>query len=345
MNRFEILLENVNDFIPNLAKDFKIGYKCKLSEYTLLVPKRLGKGKITAVNFYNGLSLYTFHVTFEEDTVISLKKPANNFVRLVHCLQGTVINSNQSLEKEAQIQNHEYFFISPRPGEVHEITFLKGRETRIFYLEIERTRFRKFLPFRMSEVEPLFHSLFKEGNGLEEKFYSGKFSLKVSDIIREVFECEEVGLPRIHFLRAKALEVLSYMLSRYRKEKGGGQESLSNSDYKAVKRLTNHISENLKDLHTNPELAHMVGVNLNKLQNAFQTVYGQTLNEFIRDTRLSRALELILKGENSIGEIVEEIGLNSRSYFSKIFRNKYGVLPREMLKHETSLTVQEEKSV
>lgn len=345
MNRFEIPLENVNDFIPKLAKFFKIGYKCELSEYTLFVPKGLGKGKITAINFYNGLSLITFECTFQEETVLSLKNSSDNFIRLVHCLKGYVVNSSKAFETDVKIGNHEYFFIAPEAGEAHKITFPENTEIKICYLEIDRTKFRQSLPFRLSEVEPLFYSLFRDGNNLEGNYHSGKFSLKVSDIIREVFECEETGFPRIHFLRAKSLEILSYMLSRYRKEKGGGSyENITSKDYRAVKKLTKHISENIKDLQTNPELARMTGMNLNKLQIAFQTIYGQTLNEFIRDNRLSRALELLLKGENSIGEIVEEIGLNSRSYFSKIFKNKYGVLPREILKHESTLLEQEKES-
>lgn len=345
MLRFKISQQNVNEFIPKLASEFKIGYKCKLSEYSLLIPNSIGKGKITATNFYNGIGLYTFTCWFNDDTLLSLQNTNLDFIRLVHCLQGHVTNSSESIEESLRIGNHEYFFIVPKPNETHEILFPSKTEVKLCYLDINRPRFKKSFPFRITEVEPLFYSLLRDGTKLEDNYHTGKFSLKVSDIIREVLECEEKGLPRIHFLRAKSLEILSYMLSRYRKEHGGDSyENLTTKDNRAVEKLTWHISQNLKDLKTNPELARMVGMNLNKLQHAFQTIYGQTLNEFIRDNRLSRALELIRQGDHTIGEIVEEIGLNSRSYFSKIFKNKYGVLPRDILKHESSLYIQEEKT-
>lgn len=345
MLRFEITQQNVNEFIPKLAAEFKIGYKCKLSEYSLLIPNSIGKGKITATNFYNGIGLYTYTCFFNKDTVLSLKNNKLDLIRLVHCLEGHVVNSSNSLELNVSIENHEYFFIVPKPEEIHEIFFPSNTEVKLCYLEIDRSRFKKSFPFRITEVEPLFYSLLRDGTKLEDNYHSGKFSLKVSDIIREVMECEETGLPRIHFLRAKSLEILSYMLSRYRKEHGGDSyENLTAKDNRAVEKLTRHISQNLKDLKTNPELARMVGMNVNKLQLAFQTIYGQTLNEFIRDNRLSRALELLKQGNHTIGEIVEEIGLNSRSYFSKIFKNKYGVLPRDILKHESSLYIQEGKT-
>lgn len=346
MNRFEIDLKDVNDFVPKLASGFKIGYRCELSEYTLFVPNSLGKGRITATNFYNGLGLYTFQCTFKEDFELELRNAVNNPVRLVHCLKGKVYNWNPAMEGAVGIENHEHFFIAPKAGEIHVIKFPAGVEVEICYLEIERAKFKKSLPFKLTEVEPLFFTLFGDVNALQGKYHSGKFSLKVSDIIREVFNCDETGFPRINFLRAKSLEILSYMLSRYRKEKDGDlYKNLTRRDYRAVEKVTEHINENLKNLETNPQLARMAGMNLNKLQMAFQTIYGQTLNEFIRDGRLSRALALLSEGERTISEIVEEIGLHSRSYFSKIFKNKYGVLPREILKHESSLFLQEGESI
>ncbi len=345
MQRFKLNLKDVNEFIPKLASRFQIGFRCELSEYTLFVPKTLGKGKITAINFYNGLGLYTFKCSFREDTVLELRNAVNNPVRLVHCLKGKVFNSSLEFDEEIEIGNHEHFFVAPKAGESHGIKFPANTDVEICYLEIERAKFKKSLPFKLTEIEPLFYTLFGDVNALQGKYHSGKFSLKVSEIIREVFECEEMGFPRINFLRAKSLEILSYMLSRYRKEKDGDlYKNLTRRNYRAVEKVALFINENLNSLGTNPQLARMAGMNLNKLQMAFQTIYGQTLNEFIRDARLSRALVLLNQGEKSIGEIVEEIGLNSRSYFSKIFRNKYGVLPREILKHESSFFEQQKET-
>lgn len=345
MHRFTIDLKDVNDFIPKLASDFSIGYRCNLSEYTLFVPKSFGRGKITAINFYNGLGLFTYQCSFEEDVELELRNVISNPVRLVHCLNGTVYNSSPEIDEVVPIRNHEHFFIAPQTGESHFMKFPANTDIEICYLEIERAKFKKSLPFKLTEIEPLFYTLFGDVNALQGKHHSGKFSLKVSEIIREVFECEETGFPRINFLRAKSLEILSYMLSRYRKEKDMNlYQNLTRRDYLAVEKITSYINENLQDLETNPQLARRAGMNLNKLQMAFQTIYGQTLNEFIRDSRLSRALALLSEGEKTIGQIVEEIGLNSRSYFSKIFKNKYGVLPREVLKHESSLTGHEKEA-
>lgn len=347
MLKFLIEVQDVNDTIPKLASLFKIGYKVDLSEYTVLVPTDLGKGRITGVNFPNGLGLYTYKCFFHEDVEIILKNLVFNPIRLVHCLKGEVLNSSEEISEPIKIKNHEHFFIAPKTGDSHKIIFPKNKNIEICCLEIDRAKFKKYLPFELTEIEPVFYSLFGDVNALQGKYHSGMFSLKVTDIINEIYDCKETGFPRINFMGAKSLEILSFMLSRYRKEiTGQGIINVTGREFKAVEKITEYINHHVSNLETIPELALRTGVNVNKLQTIFQSVYGQTVNEYIRDVRLSKALTLLSKGDMQIGEIVQEVGLSSRSYFSKIFKEKYGVLPREILNHESGFIhehIKEEK--
>jgi len=51
--------------------------------------------------------------------------------------------------------------------------------------------------------------------------------------------------------------------------------------------------------------------------------------EFIRTYRLNLAKEMIEKNTGTISEIAYEVGFNSPSYFSKSFKEKFGVSPSE----------------
>ena len=48
--------------------------------------------------------------------------------------------------------------------------------------------------------------------------------------------------------------------------------------------------------------------------------------------RLKKAAELILDGKHRIGEICYLVGINSPSYFSKIFLKQFGVTPKDFEK-------------
>ena len=61
--------------------------------------------------------------------------------------------------------------------------------------------------------------------------------------------------------------------------------------------------------------------------------------EYIRYTRLEAARDLIRTTDLNISQIVYTIGFSSRSYFSKIFKNKYGITPSEF-KENALITVE-----
>ena len=69
------------------------------------------------------------------------------------------------------------------------------------------------------------------------------------------------------------------------------------------------------------------------LYRKMQGQTGQTPSEFMRDIRLKKAAQLILNGPKMpIAEVAERVGFASSGYFSKCFRQKFGVLPTEYAK-------------
>lgn len=57
-----------------------------------------------------------------------------------------------------------------------------------------------------------------------------------------------------------------------------------------------------------------------------------TPSEFTRHIRLKKSAELIEEGLYPIVEIAEKVGFNTHSYFSKSFKEMFGISPSEYLK-------------
>ncbi len=78
-------------------------------------------------------------------------------------------------------------------------------------------------------------------------------------------------------------------------------------------------------------------------QSYFMKFFKQTMNmpftAYLNDYRLTMASRLLLSSEDSILTIADETGYNNLSYFNRIFKEKFGITPREFRKHTDILPV------
>lgn len=89
------------------------------------------------------------------------------------------------------------------------------------------------------------------------------------------------------------------------------EKNLDNSDY-SVERFSEDMCMSRMNLY-----------------RKLQSITGQKPTEFIRSIRLKKAARLISNGGLTIVEISERVGFASPSYFSKCFKEMFGVLPTQ----------------
>ena len=81
---------------------------------------------------------------------------------------------------------------------------------------------------------------------------------------------------------------------------------------------------------TNPEftlssLAERIGYNAKYLSSLFNKGQGEPFTQYLRDLRLKRALFLMEQGIVSVKNIAILSGFGDALYFSKIFKQVYGL--------------------
>jgi len=79
-----------------------------------------------------------------------------------------------------------------------------------------------------------------------------------------------------------------------------------------------------------------LGYSKSKLYRIMMAVVGKSINGFIKDYRLERALKLLDENTKNISEIAFETGFNSAAYFTKCFIQKFEVLPSAYIKRITT---------
>lgn len=155
--------------------------------------------------------------------------------------------------------------------------------------------------------------IFEDTIKLAERFCTmahGKIVL--SQEVKELYESENLNVKLSH-KNIKALSV--------------GEEKFVNQlmDY-TEKEWTNasfnsdHFSKNL-------------GYSKSQLYRKMIGLTGKSPNSFIRDYRLTKALDLLDKKVNNISEIAFGTGFNSPAYFSKCFMDNFGILPSKYVQN------------
>ncbi len=90
-----------------------------------------------------------------------------------------------------------------------------------------------------------------------------------------------------------------------------------------------YIGKNLERKFGILDICTQLGCSKSTLLTTFKKKYGITVNNYITEVRLNKAVNLLLDGEKTISEIAAETGFSDGSYFSKVFSAKYGIPPSE----------------
>jgi len=117
-----------------------------------------------------------------------------------------------------------------------------------------------------------------------------------------------------------------------------GQEELS-VDQRFVLEFKGLVAAHLGDSSFGvQDLCREIGLSRVQLYRKVKALMGCTITDYIKEMRLKRAEELLLKGELSISEIAYQVGFASPAYFSTAFKARYEVSPSEFIKNKQSTT-------
>lgn len=149
-------------------------------------------------------------------------------------------------------------------------------------------------------------------------------SPEVLNSAREILESRysfSGGLRR-SFLQAKTREILTRVISELRSAELDISVGTRYSarDRNIVGEARDHLLHNFRDPPAIGELARRVGMNQTKLKSAFKCIVGLTIHSFVQDIRMRKASEMLLAGNDSIGEVAYAMGYEQPANFTSAFR-------------------------
>lgn len=115
--------------------------------------------------------------------------------------------------------------------------------------------------------------------------------------------------------------------------------SITPLDERLVEKAVKFVVANIKrpDLSVE-ELSSHLGMSRVNLYKKLKSITGKTPIEFIRILRLKRGAQMLRESQLNVSEIAYQLGFNSPKYFSKYFKEEFGILPSDYQEKEEKAT-------
>lgn len=112
---------------------------------------------------------------------------------------------------------------------------------------------------------------------------------------------------------------------------------MNKADEEFMNRVIKIIEENITDDNFGVErMAEILCMSRSSLLRKIKTLFNLSPLDFIRLIKLKMAAEYIQEGKYRIGDVCYMVGINSPSYFSKLFQKQFGMTPKDFEKQYQS---------
>ena len=114
-------------------------------------------------------------------------------------------------------------------------------------------------------------------------------------------------------------------------EKEISESHLEDRDKQFLKQLQTIIQQNLSDSEFGVEdMGQQIGLSRVQLYRKVKAMTGSSVVDLLRKARLAKARRLLETRSMSVSEVAYEVGFSAPSYFTKCFKEEYGMLPGDV---------------
>lgn len=317
----------------------------KWGEYVLRFDSQLAQGCIKFFNFNWGVSLIETNIIFFEDVSIWTETSLRNSIHFSYCLNGSVKQRFKNEESfETLKQFHSSILAGGEKSLEQVLLYPKDVHIELSTIQIIKARFLKKRNNNINHLSDKLNEIFANAHQKENFTFYGTLNLKLADHVERLQNIDTEGMIRTLQMEGEVYQILSMFIQQHNNSENNIKHlvSLSKKELQSIRRQAEKIVDDPSKNYSLSSISSISGLSQAKLQEGFKFLYAKTVTEYIRHVRLEEARELISNSDLNISEIVYSIGFTSRSYFSKIFKEKYHVTPNDYRKEVNSLKIKEQ---
>ncbi|UWY27580.1 AraC family transcriptional regulator [Flavobacterium sp. TR2] len=331
--------EKTQNIFEELQTSFDGKVTFDLDEYTLEVENSFAEGSIIGASFNDNISYVQFDMTFSTDVRLDFLNVKSSPVYFAYCSKGNLSHSFGLNGEERKLKTFQTAIVSSKQNQDNVLFFEKGKNTKLTLI-IVGTQIDT--DYQTHSLNQQVKDTFFENSQTSEFFYIGSYNLQIAEKIEQLNSITQTGIVRnllkegiMRIILAMEIQQHSDDLNAFANDSNG----LTLRELEEVKELSEFIKSNPEEAFSIKSLSKKSGLSPNKLQEGFKMIHNRTVNDYITHMRVLKAEILIRTSDLNISEIVYCIGFTSRSYFSKIFKQKFNCSPKEYKFNLNSLAI------
>ncbi|MFS4417329.1 helix-turn-helix domain-containing protein [Maribacter sp. 2307ULW6-5] len=299
-------------------------------EHILNVDNDKAFGEVTGVEVNKHILLMEYDLTFLEDTQVECSLGNTNPIHFLYCAEGQISHSFTTAGKKRSLNQFQTGIFASDPKKETTLFFRKGQKVQLTCIMVNTgTGADDGTDNRLLQQQ--LANAFMPQKESAPFAYIGSYNLKISEQIAHLQTIRQKGIVRrllikgiVHMILALEIEQHKEDMERSKNQLG----SLTRDEMARIKDISTFIKNYPEVAYSLKYLSGKTGLSPAKLQEGFKLLHNRTVSDFIRNVRVETAEHLIKTTDLNISEIVYTVGLTSRSYFSKIFKEKYHCSPK-----------------
>lgn len=321
--------EQIQTVFNDLNHNFDGNVSFDFDEYKLDVDNDFAKGTITGASFNDNISYVQFDMTFSTAVRMDFLNVLSTPVYFAYCSKGGLSHRFGMNGEERKFKTFQTAILASNQNQDNVLFFEKDINTKLTLIIVATQSEQSFaIPSLNQKVKATFF----ENNPTQDFFYMGSYNLKIAEKIEQLNAVTQTGIVR-NLLKEGILKIILAMeiqqhtddLNAFSKD----SNCLTLKEMEEIKELSEFIKLSPEEPFTIKSLSKKSGLSPNKLQEGFKMIHDRTVNDYITHMRVLKAEILMRTSDLNISEIVYCIGFTSRSYFSKIFKEKFNCSPKE----------------
>jgi len=318
---------SVNEFWDTIKNVFEANNKRDIG--TVHLDKKYGEIKLNYFSTGAGITYSSFDATFSEDTTMQSDNAEN---RSFLCFNtGHNVSMEHRNDKE-KIKFDTNICWSGKQNKNHksQAQYIKDKRYFSHYITFDNNLFDTITDqsFQQKETKPFF-----QAEDLQINFHRD-ISLVQTQLLHKLHSGLNLnGKLQEIYLESKILDLVYNTMSESNNRIQHNEIYLNNSDIYALKKAKKILLDDLSNPPSLNELAKKIATNEFKLKKGFKQLFGNTVYGFVQEQRLLQAKILLEHNDINVSEAAALVGYKSIGHFSKIFKEKFGLLASDIMKN------------